>query len=64
MRKKFLIDKGAEIAIVKGATLRPGFDSEPTKGINVRGMAKALLKTEGTVTLKLQRMRLHTFHVM
>ena len=48
------------------ASLRPGFDSEPTKGINVRGMANALLKTEGTVTLKLLTMHeiIHTFHVM
>jgi len=32
---KFLIDSGAEISIVRGASLKPGFDYEPTKGINL-----------------------------
>jgi len=50
---KFLIDTGGEISIVKGASLNPGFNYEPTKGINVRGISNALLKNEGTVTLKI-----------
>jgi hypothetical protein len=41
---KFIIDTGAEISIVKGASLRPGFDYKPTKGINVIEIANALLK--------------------
>jgi hypothetical protein len=39
---KFLIDTGAQISIVKGASLHPGFNYEPTKGINVRGISNAL----------------------
>lgn len=64
---KFLIDTGGDILIVKGASLKPGFDYELTKGVNVRGISKALLRTEGTVTLKLltpTHETTHTFHVM
>jgi len=64
---KFLIDTGAEISIVKGASLNPGFNYEPTKGINVRGISNALLKTEGTVILKIftpTHETTHTFHIM
>jgi hypothetical protein len=32
---KFLIGTGEEIYIVMGASLKPGFDYEPTKGINM-----------------------------
>jgi len=42
--------------------LRPEFDYEPTKGINVRGISNALLKTEGTVTLKLLTPTHYTLH--
>jgi len=31
---RFLIDTGAEILVVRGTRLRPGFNYEPTKGIN------------------------------
>ena len=64
---KFLIDTGGEISIVKGASLNPGFNYEPTKGINVRGISNALLKTEGTVMLKIfthTHETTHTFHIM
>ena len=63
---KFLMNTGAEISIVKGASLKPGFHYEPTKGINVREISNALLRTEETVTLKLfnLHMRLHTVHIM
>ena len=64
---RFLIDTGAEISIVKSASLRPGFDHQPNNGINVKGIANTLLRTEGTVTLKLftpTHETTHTFHVM
>jgi hypothetical protein len=64
---KFLIDTGAEISKVKGASLNPGFNYEPTRGINVKGISNALLKTEGTVILKLfttTHETTHTFHIM
>jgi hypothetical protein len=64
---KFLIGTGAEILIVMSASLKPGFDYEPTKGINMRGISDALLRTKATVTLKLltpMHETIHTFHVM
>ena len=50
---QFLIDTGAVISIVKGKSLKPGTNYEPTKGINMKGMSNALITNEGTVTLKL-----------
>ena len=64
---RFLIDTGAEISIVRGNRLRPGFNYEPTKGINVKGISNSLLRTEGTVMLKLLTLTHetnHLFHVM
>jgi hypothetical protein len=64
---KLLVDTEAEISIVKGASLKSGVDYEPTKGINVRGISNALLRTEGTATLKLLTQThetTHTFHIM
>jgi hypothetical protein len=47
--------------------LKPGFRHEPTKGINWRGISSALLiRTEGTVTLKLltpAHETTHAFHI-
>lgn len=60
-------DTRAEISIVKGASLKRGFNYEPTKGISVRGIANALLRIEGTVTLKLltpTHETTHIFHIM
>jgi hypothetical protein len=64
---RFLVDTGAKISIVKGASLRPGFHYQPSKGIDVRGIANTLLKTEGTVTPRLftpTHETTHAFHVM
>jgi hypothetical protein len=64
---KFLIDTGAEISIVKSTSLKPGCNYEPTKGINVKGISNALLRTEGTAALKLltpTHEATHTFHIM
>jgi hypothetical protein len=52
-KMKFLIDTGAEVSIIKGDSLRTGVASEPTKGINIKGISNSLMKTEGTVTLRL-----------
>jgi hypothetical protein len=64
---KFLIDTGADISIVKSASLKPVFNYEPTKGINMKGISNALLRTEGTAALKLltpTHETTHTFHIM
>ena len=63
----FLIDTGAEISIVKSARLRPEINYEPTKGIDVKGISDVLLRTEGTVLLKLLTLThetTHQFHVI
>jgi len=64
---RFLIDTGAEISIVRGARLKPEINYEPTEGIDVKGISNALLRTEGTVLLKLFTLThetTHLFHVM
>jgi hypothetical protein len=50
---KFLIDTGAEILIVKQTSLRPNIEFEPEKCISVKGISNSLMRTEGTVCLKL-----------
>lgn len=64
---KFLIDTGAEICLIKGSSLKPGVDIVPSEGINVKGISNTILKTKGTVKLKLSigpHETRHTFHVM
>lgn len=62
-----MIDTGAEISIVKSASLKPEPNYRHTEGINVKGISNTLIKTEGTVVLKLltpTHETTHTFHVM
>jgi len=67
---RFLIDTGAEISIVRivrSARLRPEINYEPTEGTDVKGISNALLRTGGTVLLKLFTLThetTHLFHVM
>jgi len=63
----FLIDTEAEISIISGTSWRRGFNYEPTQGINVTGLSNALLKTEGTIILKLftpTHETTHLFHII
>jgi len=64
---RFLIDTGAEISIVRGTKLKPEVNFEPANGISVNGIFDALLRTEGTLLLKLFTLThesTHLFHVM
>ena len=64
---RFLIDTGAEISTVKGARLGSEINYEPNEGVNVKGISNALLRTEGTVLLKLfaaTHETTHMFHAM
>jgi hypothetical protein len=66
-RLKFLIDTGAEISIVSGSSLKPATHCSLDKGINIKGISDTILKTGGTVELKLTMgpyETTHTFHVM
>ena len=52
--------------IVRSASLRPEFNYEPAKGIDVKGISDVLLRTEGTVLMKLFTLThetTHMFHV-
>jgi hypothetical protein len=64
---RFLVDTGAEISIIRGTRLQPEVDFEPANGISVKGISDALLRTEGTVLLRLFTLThetTHLFHVM
>jgi hypothetical protein len=53
--------------MVRSTKLKPGIHYELTKGINRRGISEALLRTEGTVSMKLFTLAhetTHLFHVM
>ena len=64
---QFLIDTGAEISIVRSTKWRPEINYEPTEGIDAKGISDAILRTEGTVLLKLFTLThemTHLFHVI
>lgn len=52
-KSKFQIGTGAEISTVKSTKLKAGLKYEPTKGINVKVISNVLLRSDGTITLKL-----------
>jgi hypothetical protein len=62
-----LIDTGAEISIIKGSSLDPELKYQLHKSIDIKGVCNAVLKTAGTVELKLltaTHETLHLFHVL
>jgi hypothetical protein len=64
---KFLIDTGAEISIVRGNSMLPGINYEPTDGVTIKGVSDTMMRTEGIVLLKLCTLdyeTTHLFHVM
>jgi hypothetical protein len=50
---RFFIDTGPEISIIRGTNLKSEVNFEHVNGISVKGISNALLRTEGTVLLKL-----------
>jgi len=61
---RFLIDTGAEICIIRGTKLKLEVNFEPANGISVKGISDALLRTEGTVLLKLFTLTHETTHLL
>jgi hypothetical protein len=64
---RFFIDTGAEISIIGGTKLKPEVNFELANDISVKGISDALLRTEGTMLLKLFTLThetTHLFHVM
>jgi hypothetical protein len=50
---KFLIDTGADISVVRDTSLKPECDYRPDKIIQIKGISNAVMKTKGTINLKL-----------
>jgi hypothetical protein len=50
---KFLVETGADISVVRDSSLKPGCDFKPENVIEVKGISKGVIKTKGTVNLKL-----------
>jgi len=64
---KFLIHKGAEISIIRGYSLDPEVKYVLNKSIDIKGICNAVLKTAGSVELKLltaTHESSHLFHVL
>jgi len=62
---KFLIDTGAEISLIRSSSLTPGVNYQFHKEVDIKGISKAVMRTEGTVELKLfteTHETTHTFH--
>ena len=64
---KFLIDTGAEISIIRSSCLTSGDEYQWHKGMDIKGISNTVIKTVGTVELKLftdTHETTHTFHVL
>ena len=63
----FLLDTGADLSVIKMSSLQPGIKYSLKGGINIKGISDTIMKTEGTITLKLftgTHETAHTFHVV
>ena len=63
---KFLVDTGADISVVRDSSLKPGCDFKHDNVIEIKGISKGVMKTKGTVNLKLftdTHETTHEFHV-
>jgi len=61
-----LIDTGAEISIIRSSSLNPGVGYQLHEGVD-KGISNTVMRTEGTVDLKLlteTHETMHTFHVL
>lgn len=64
---KFLLDTGADLSVVKETSLQPGIRHTLKGGISIKGISNTILKTEGTMLLKLftdTHETTHNFHVV
>ena len=64
---KILIDTGAEVSIIRSSRLTPGLNYQFHKGIDIKGISNTVMRTEGTVELKLfteTHVTTRTFHVL
>jgi hypothetical protein len=64
---KFLIDTGAEISIIRSSSLTRGVEYQLYEGVDIKGISSTVMKTEGTIDLKLfahTHETTLTFHVL
>jgi hypothetical protein len=64
---KFLVDTGADISVIRDATLKSRCNFKPENVIEVKRISKGVMKTKGTVILKLfigTHETTHEFHVI
>ena len=62
---KFLVDTGAEISMSKSSSLTPGVEYQLCEGVDIKGIFNTIMKTEGTIDLKLftdTHETTHNFH--
>jgi hypothetical protein len=50
---KFLVNNGADIAVVRDSSFKPGFDFKSDNVIEIKGISKGVMKSNGTINLKL-----------
>jgi len=64
---KFLVDREAEISIIKSLSLTPGANCQLHEGVEIKGISNTVMRTEGIIDLKLltdTHETVHTFHVL
>ena len=59
---KFLIDTGAEISIIRSSSLNPGVSYQLHEGVDIKGISNTVMRTEGTVDLKILMETHETMH--
>jgi hypothetical protein len=52
-KQKFLADTGADISVVRDSRLKPGCNLKPDNVIKIKGISNGVMKTKGTVNLRL-----------
>jgi hypothetical protein len=63
----FLLDTGADLSVIERLSLQPGIKHKLKGGISIKGIFNTIMKTEGTIILKLftdTHETTHTFHVV
>jgi hypothetical protein len=63
----FLLGTGADLSVIKRSSLQPGIKCPLKGGVNIKGISNTIMKTEGTLMLKLftdTNETTHTFHVV
>ena len=63
----FLLDTGADLSVIKRSSLQSMVSYALKGGISIKGISDTIMKTEGTLTLKLftdAHETTHTFHIV